>query len=705
MRWTGKQARRAALIIAVLVLPVAAASSPAATPPEEPAGSRQDESDAARADRLNKAAVLAIRTDLIRAESLSRQALQAARAGGNVAAESLANVNLGRISRSRGDYGQAVEAFGEARRLSESVDDRRGLARLAADFAILYSVTGLFDEALVEAERARALFAALGDHAAESSVLTTLGNIHASLGNTALARDSYGKALAMKRANGIEKGIGIAINNLADLELESGNTEIALARIDEAMAMHDTAGDDLSLGFAESNRSQGLARLGRYDEARRAALRAAAIGERIGVVRLRAAAERSLAEALRLEAADATPATARSLLDRAAQRLATARELLADTDDEGRRATTLRQSSEVEELRGNFPEALAFLRAAEAEETRRRERIDRSRSAVLAARYQSEQQVAEIQSLRQQAEVRDAELESQQLFRRVMLLALLATALVLTLLLLGLAQHRRTERALARSNRALSFALADADKQRSNAQSIARIKADVLRVAAHDLRQPLLDIRAHAERLLAGNALAEAPRQQLAAISAASASAIQSVRNLIEADALDRNSKDASSRVDVVALVRSVTGQLEARAAAKRQEIDLALPTAPLYCEAHAEQLAEALDNLIDNAIKFGPFGQHVRVSLFQETVDGTACARLSVADRGPGLREEDRGRLFGHFQRLSARPTGGESSAGLGLALVKRIVDGHNGRIEARNGADGGAVFTVWLPLATDDA
>ena len=73
----------------------------------------------------------------------------------------------------------------------------------------------------------------------------------------------------------------------------------------------------------------------------------------------------------------------------------------------------------------------------------------------------------------------------------------------------------------------------------------------------------------------------------------------------------------------------------------------------------------------------------------------------IQVSDQGPGLRSADHERLFGRFKRLSARPTAGESSAGLGLALTKRIVERHGGRIDAGNAPGGGAEFRLTLPLA----
>jgi signal transduction histidine kinase len=74
----------------------------------------------------------------------------------------------------------------------------------------------------------------------------------------------------------------------------------------------------------------------------------------------------------------------------------------------------------------------------------------------------------------------------------------------------------------------------------------------------------------------------------------------------------------------------------------------------------------------------------------------------IRVADEGAGLSEEDISRLFGRFQRLSARPTGGESSTGLGLSIVKRIVELHGGHASAESAGPGrGATFTIRLPAA----
>jgi signal transduction histidine kinase len=109
-----------------------------------------------------------------------------------------------------------------------------------------------------------------------------------------------------------------------------------------------------------------------------------------------------------------------------------------------------------------------------------------------------------------------------------------------------------------------------------------------------------------------------------------------------------------------------------------------------------SDAILRVADNLISNAVKYSPSGSTVWV-----TIDRTSeQAVLEVQDQGPGLSEDDKMRVFGKMQRLSARPTGGEHSTGLGLFIVKQIVDAHEGVVGVKSAQGEGAVFWVRLPL-----
>src|SRR5258707_4556218 len=147
--------------------------------------------------------------------------------------------------------------------------------------------------------------------------------------------------------------------------------------------------------------------------------------------------------------------------------------------------------------------------------------------------------------------------------------------------------------------------------------------------------------------------------------------------------------------VDVAALVAEVTDANLPSAVNKQQAISVsAPPNFVTMCD--ADRIREAIDNLVSNAIKYSPIGGKVTVGVTHEGGDTV----LRIQDEGAGLSPEDLGRLFGRFQRLSAKPTAGESSTGLGLSIVKRIIDMHGGHVTAESAGPGrGSTFTVTLP------
>ena len=131
--------------------------------------------------------------------------------------------------------------------------------------------------------------------------------------------------------------------------------------------------------------------------------------------------------------------------------------------------------------------------------------------------------------------------------------------------------------------------------------------------------------------------------------------------------------------VDVAALVTEVADANQPLAVNKQQSISVsAPPNFVTMCD--SDRIREAIDNLISNAIKYRRSAARSRWPSPMR-VSNTV---IRIADDGAGLSPEDLGRLFGRFQRLSAKPTAGESSTGLGLSIVKRIIDMHGGHVTA---------------------
>jgi len=226
-------------------------------------------------------------------------------------------------------------------------------------------------------------------------------------------------------------------------------------------------------------------------------------------------------------------------------------------------------------------------------------------------------------------------------------------------------------------------------------------KNEILGTVAHDLKNPLGVILGRTEmltELIAAGSSRESVTSQVEHIRDATKRLTSMVDHLISdamADAFDISIRREA--VDIAALVGEVADANQPLAVNKQQSIAVsAPPNVVTMCD--ADRMREAIDNLISNAIKYSPIGGRISVLVSNEKKK----TLIRVADEGAGLSPEDLGRLFGRFQRLSAKPTAGESSTGLGLSIVKRIVDMHGGDILAESAGPGqGATFTITLPTA----
>jgi signal transduction histidine kinase len=131
-------------------------------------------------------------------------------------------------------------------------------------------------------------------------------------------------------------------------------------------------------------------------------------------------------------------------------------------------------------------------------------------------------------------------------------------------------------------------------------------------------------------------------------------------------------------------------------AAKKGSVIELEGIDAETELNMDGDKMRQVIDNLLSNAIKFSPPNSIIRVAV-QKNADGVS---VLVRDQGPGIPENERHKLFKDFSQTSVRPTGGEKSTGLGLAICKRIMESHGGSIAAENDPTGGSIFRFTLPL-----
>jgi signal transduction histidine kinase len=146
------------------------------------------------------------------------------------------------------------------------------------------------------------------------------------------------------------------------------------------------------------------------------------------------------------------------------------------------------------------------------------------------------------------------------------------------------------------------------------------------------------------------------------------------------------------TRRDLISFLSEVAREMSITPGARPVELDL--PSGELVMELDWDKMKQVLINLLDNAFRFSPDGERVKVSVARE--DDSVVVK--VADRGPGVPREDRERLFDKFTQRKGE--GMEKGLGLGLYIVRTFVEAHGGRVWVEDGVETGAVFAFSLPL-----
>ncbi|HEY4415778.1 MAG TPA: ATP-binding protein [Verrucomicrobiae bacterium] len=264
-------------------------------------------------------------------------------------------------------------------------------------------------------------------------------------------------------------------------------------------------------------------------------------------------------------------------------------------------------------------------------------------------------------------------------------------ALVLFMFYLGIIFETSREQAFNKMQQAI------AELKASNDQllSLNNEKNEFLSIAAHDLKNPLTTVILGAEIIQRAELL---PRHKSVAQDIIQAGT--RMRGLIT-DLLDTNAIEEGrfvsklERCDLNALLAESLKQNGTIAA--RKEITLMLvSSAEAWARTDRAATLQIFDNFISNAIKYSPY----KSTVWLRASAAGGKVSVAIADEGPGLSAADQEKLFRKFTRLTARPTGGESSNGLGLSIVKRLAEAMGGSVECQSILGSGSTFTVHLPM-----
>ena len=253
-----------------------------------------------------------------------------------------------------------------------------------------------------------------------------------------------------------------------------------------------------------------------------------------------------------------------------------------------------------------------------------------------------------------------------------------------------------TQTKLIRLQNQLEKTLAESEENLLKAREANARKTELLSIVSHDLKSPLATVLAAVQLIEMGEITVEEFPEAGARMRDTCERMIDLIESLLASSAMEMGEIHVNrSSCNAKKLLETIVEQNRLRAQEKGQILDL-LPDGDDFTLVADKILVEqVLENFISNALKYSAPGSTVktRVIALPENI------RFEVQDEGPGFTEEDKQKLFGFFQRLSARPTGGESSHGVGLAITKRVVDLHQGQIWVESEFGKGSTFVVLLP------
>jgi len=224
-----------------------------------------------------------------------------------------------------------------------------------------------------------------------------------------------------------------------------------------------------------------------------------------------------------------------------------------------------------------------------------------------------------------------------------------------------------------------------------------QVRRDFVTNVSHELRTPLTAIRGYAEALADDPQSPEERARFIDVIARHAGRMERLVRDLLRLASLDaRQEVVEAGPVRLDELLEGVAADLEPMLDARRQRVELRVDPRVATITTDASKLQAALRNLVENAVNYSPEGRLIELDA---SAQGGVVA-LRVSDQGPGVPEADLERIFERFYRVDKARSRESGGTGLGLSIVKHLVELLGGRVWASNRPEGGATFTITLPL-----
>lgn len=600
--------------------------------------------------------------------------------------------NMGNIHTQQGNYDRAIEHYFEALKLYEDLTDKKRMALISSKLGIAYSKRGNIRQSLDNYEKARKIYTNIDDKHGLALTLGDLASLYSDNGDDRIALTFYQKALVLHREFGDSIRVAAALNGIGIAYFNLGNYDRSLEflRATERIFTTSEDVDRMMLGDVYNNIANAYLYKQQYNEALQKVNRALVIAQESGLRPLR---QNSYA-------------------------------ILSD----------------IYKALGNYQLALDYSQRDNfLKDTIFNEESDKRLVSAVRG-YEIKRKEDSIRTLTKDKQIQDQQLQlqTQQLQLQNQQLIFLAIGFAMIFAIVGLLANgyrvkRRSEQQLQHKNTELESANQEIALKNQHLEELNNEKNEFLGIVAHDLKSPILSIKLLAQLLHDTNVAQEERIRFTNTIISSSDQLSRIISNLLNVNAIERGGITLDiTPFNLSVAAYSVFEEYTPRAEAKNVSLHFESFTDGECLGDHTAVL-QVMDNLVSNALKYSPSNKNVWFRIYgekawthrndteyavqagvQNATNGfsgdlhkyptKSCVRIEVQDEGPGLSEDDMKKLFGKFQRLSAKPTSGEQSTGLGLSIVKKMVEAMNGEVWCESAFGQGAVFVVELPQAEEE-
>ncbi|MBS1505186.1 MAG: tetratricopeptide repeat-containing sensor histidine kinase [Bacteroidetes bacterium] len=568
---------------------------------------------------------------------------------------------------------EALKAFKSGLSLSVAQHDQLNEARFYSELASIAHTNGEIAKALDLDQKSLDIFVALKDTLGITETYNNIGVIHWHKENRSKAMVFYKKAVALNSSARHLITKARLLNNIGLIFKDIDQYDSALTYFNEALSYLDIKKN--AFGYALVNNNIGISyrEKGNYDLAlkhfeiaRRLQVQLndqyglTLVNDNIGRVLV---AQRKFKEGLAY--------------------LKTAFEYSLKADNLEWQGHVSEHLADSYELMGDFKNAYLARKQADVYEDSLDTRSRHRELAEVEVKYQVKQQQAENDLLKAENELNLSTIRNKNL---LVTGAIIFSVLIFTLLIFAY-------RALQIKKKTTAII----EEKNARLEALNQEKNNLMGIVAHDLKSPFNSIGGITNILPLAGPLNDEQKKFVSLINNVVESSRTLIQDLLDLSALEnREIKIGREPVNVTDLMTGVYAKHTLQAQKKGITLEVSEEAKDAVIVSDHRHIERILDNLISNALKFSQPSTHVAIGSKLES----GQVQFYVKDQGPGISAEDQKNLFKKFRKLSAQPTQGESSSGLGLSIVKALVEELGGNIAVESELGKGTTFTCTLPI-----